>query len=184
MWPSEIEVHGWHKVSSYSGGAGDILKYCEICSRLMNVSELTLRVTTLREADSLRAVGDFLLSLLSSLPSLSSLSLRECILSRAAIRVLFNSCSSLKTVSCKGCEDCKEPTTFSSGLAVPVSPQWIACDGYSSAVLDFLIVCEFGDGLPTHLHLGPEIENQTSQVRLLNAVKDPLKSLEMLVSWS
>lgn len=153
MWPSEIEVHGWHKVSSYSG---DPLKYCEICSSLMNVSELTLRVTTLREAHSLRAVGDFLLSLLSSLPSLSSLSLRECILSRAAIRVLFNSCSSLKTVSFKGCEDCKEPTTFSSGLAVPGSPQSIACDGCSSAVLDSLIACEFGDGLSTHLHLGPD----------------------------
>lgn len=161
-------------------GAGDISEYCEISNNLTNVSELTLRDIPLRGESSLRSLDD----LLSSLPSLSSLSLRECAHSPTVVQVIFNSCTSLKAISFESCPDDPEPTILPfTSLAAPPSLQSIACDDHSAAVLNSLAMCTFGPGLPTHLYLGPGTNYEIGQLRLLQAVKDRLESLELLMPY-
>lgn len=84
----------------------DIVELCAICSSLTNVSELFLREIRLSSEHSLRSFGEFL----TSLPSLSSLSIRECTLSLTVVQVVFHSCSSLKAISFKSCKDNFKPT--------------------------------------------------------------------------
>lgn len=161
-------------------GAGDISEYCEISSSLTNVSELTLREILLRGADSLRSLGDFL----SSLPSLLSLSLRECAHSPTVVQVIFNSCISLKAISFEYCPDDPQPNPLPfTSLAAPRSLQSIACDDHSASVLNSLAICTFGPGLPTYLYLGPGTNYEIGQLRLLQTVKDWLESLELLMPY-
>lgn len=158
----------------------DIVELCAICSSLTNVSELFLREIRLSSEHILRSFGEFL----TSLPSLSSLSIRECTLSRTAVQVVFHSCSSLKAISFKSCKDNSKPTPLPfTTLTAPSSLRSIACDGLSAAVLDSLVISSFAPGLPTHLHLGAGINYQPTQIQLLNSVKDRVESVELLASW-
>lgn len=155
----------------------DLVDYIEICTRFINVSDLTLtNYWDMFSEQILSPLGDFL----SSLSSLSSLSLRIGRLSEHILQVLFDSCASLTAISF---ERCLEPIISTdlpfTSLTAPRSLQSIACDG-RSAIIESLATCTYAPGFPTHLRLGPGNRYRGQQVQLLNAMKDQLESVEIL----
>lgn len=151
----------------------------EICRKLLYASRLTIWLSPIFRPRELESMD----KLLTSLPSLSSLTMRTCTLSPAIFPAILNSCPNLQNLRFVGCVDQDDiPPLPPQQLIAPLGLHSISCEDSSRTVLDCLSKCNFCVGLPTHLSIThPSFpRNLDALLRLLDALKHSIAILEVM----